>query len=151
MKLFLITYTLLKGFFWIWEKNKFQRQCQKRRSQRSDPKIRSINIRNRAWHQTHYFCYNGSWRWKWLVSKVIGFDAPWFIVIYLLRIEFSDGKKIQLMKLLEPILVAKKFKSIPKMVINQFCRGTSIIQTAFADDSSDEISSGLSNQVNGQE
>ena len=64
---------------------------------------------------------------------------------FVFRIEFSDGSEIQMMKLLEPILLEEKFKSIPKMVITQFCRGQSMQSTAFAD------SSDLAKEVNGQE
>ena len=38
---------------------------------------------------------------------------------------FSDNNAIQLDKLIEPILKEKKFKSKPKMVISDFCRGKS--------------------------
>ena len=50
-----------------------------------------------------------------------------------------------MMKLLEPILLEEKFKSIPKMVITQFCRGQSMQSTTIAD------SSDLAKEVNGQE
>ena len=43
----------------------------------------------------------------------------------ILSILFSDNKAIQLDKLIEPILLNPKFKSKPKMVISDFCRGKS--------------------------
>ena len=64
---------------------------------------------------------------------------------FVFRIKFSDGSEIQMMNLLQPILLEEKFKSIPKMVITQFCRGQSMHSTAFAD------SSDLAKDVNGQE
>ena len=66
-------------------------------------------------------------------------------------IEFSDGQQIQLMELLGPILFERKFKSIPKMIINQFCRGKSLYKTAFADDLQNGKRYGLTNKVNDQE
>ena len=52
-----------------------------------------------------------------------------------------------MMKLLEPILISEKFKSIPKMIITQFCRGKSMYQTMVTDGSSQD----LSDRVNFQE
>ena len=51
-----------------------------------------------------------------------------------LRIEFSDGKTIKLLELLEPILNQSKFENIPKLVINDFCRGDYFRRTAIAKD-----------------
>ena len=56
-----------------------------------------------------------------------------------------------MMKLLKKILVDDKFKGIPKMVVTQFCRGESMLQTMVADSSSSTETSGLTKQVNGQE
>ena len=54
-----------------------------------------------------------------------------------------------MMKLLEPILIEKKFKAIPKMVVTQFCRGESMSQTMMEDGSGPETSD-LTKEVNGQ-
>ena len=54
-----------------------------------------------------------------------------------------------MMKLLEPILIEKKFKAIPKMVVTQFCRGDSMNSTMKADSSGPETS-GLTKEINGQ-
>ena len=66
------------------------------------------------------------------------------------RILFSDQSQIQMMKLLEPILVEKKFKAIPKMVLTQFCRGDSMHSTMVADRSI-PTTSDLTEEINGQE
>ena len=68
----------------------------------------------------------------------------------MLRIEFSDGSKVQMMKLLEEILLDAKFKGIPKMIVTQFCRGKSMSSTMELD-SSGTRTSGLTKNVNGQE
>ena len=54
-----------------------------------------------------------------------------------------------MMKLLEPILIEKKFKAIPKMVVTQFCRGDSMHATAMTDASGPD-NSGLTKEINGQ-
>ena len=61
------------------------------------------------------------------------------------RIEFSDGDKIRLMKLLEPILGSPKFSGIPKVIICHFCRGDYMNSAAIMDNRA------LSDIVNGQE
>jgi len=48
------------------------------------------------------------------------------------------------MELLEPILIETKFKAIPKMVVAQFCRGSSMCSTMMVDGSD------LTKEVNGQ-
>ena len=68
---------------------------------------------------------------------------------HLFRIEFSDGSQIQMTKLLEPILIEKKFKAIPKMVVAQFCRGKSMDPTV-KKDRSGPGTSGLTKEINGQ-
>ena len=68
----------------------------------------------------------------------------------MLRIEFSDGSKVQMMKLLEEILLDAKFKGTPKMIVTQFCRGKSMSST-MAVDAFGTTASGLKKNVNGQE
>ena len=46
---------------------------------------------------------------------------------------FSDEEDMWYKSLLLPILIEQKFKSIPKLVICQFCRGRSL-ETAVFDD-----------------
>ena len=65
------------------------------------------------------------------------------------RIEFYDGK-IKMMTLLEKILLSEKFKTIPKLVVTQFCRGKSMFST-MQYDSHPSGTSGLTKNVNGQE
>ena len=72
-----------------------------------------------------------------------------FNTYHLFRIEFSDESQIKMTKLLEPILIEKKFKAIPKMVVTQFCRGRSMHSTTVVDRSGPETS-GLTNEINGQ-
>lgn len=67
--------------------------------------------------------------------------------IYLcFSITFSDGKNIRILELLEPIFTERKFQGVPKLVIGQFCRGTSMNKTAF-----DSADFKLSDDVNRQE
>ena len=51
-----------------------------------------------------------------------------------------------MMTLLEPILNDEKLKSIPKMVLTQFCRGDSMLPTMMTDDSSEDLSSAVNAQ-----
>ena len=64
----------------------------------------------------------------------------------MLRIEFSDGSEIEMLKLLEPIFAEDVLLCVPKLIICQFCRGTLMEQTAF-----DSSNSDLQSEVNGQE
>ena len=64
----------------------------------------------------------------------------------MLRIEFSDGNEIEMLKLLESFFTEDTFLMVPKLIICQFCRGTLIEQTGF-DSSIQE----LQREVNGQE
>ena len=73
------------------------------------------------------------------------FAGKIFIFTIAFSIQFSDGKAIKLLKLLEPILVSSKFRGIPKLVICQFCRGGSMNSTAIMDNRV------LSDIVSGQE
>ena len=54
-----------------------------------------------------------------------------------------------MMELLKPILIETKFKAIPKMVVAQFCRGSSMCSTMMVDGSGPETSD-LTKEVNGQ-
>ena len=54
-----------------------------------------------------------------------------------------------MMDLLKPILLEEKFKSIPKMIITQFCRGDSMVETQVVE--TDGTCENLSDRVNPQE
>ena len=44
------------------------------------------------------------------------------------EIKFSDGKTIPLRTLLLPMLECQKLNGKPKIVVTQFCRGTSLVR-----------------------
>ena len=52
-----------------------------------------------------------------------------------------------MMELLKPFLMEEKFKSIPKLILTQFCRGKSLESTM----ETDALNTDLSTKVNAQE
>jgi hypothetical protein len=64
------------------------------------------------------------------------------------KIQFTDGQMEKMLKILEPILIKKKLKAIPKLVITQFCRGSDMAATDMA--ATDQADYALSNLVNPQ-
>ena len=44
-------------------------------------------------------------------------------------IEFSDGELRSIYQILKPIFIDEKLSGVPKLIIGQFCRGTSLIST----------------------
>ena len=54
------------------------------------------------------------------------------------EIKFSDGEKYKLRKLLRPLLMCRNLNGKPKIVVTQFCRGTSQIAGQIREPESDE-------------
>ena len=65
----------------------------------------------------------------------------------MLRIEFSEGKDIKMLKLLEKFFTEDEFSTVPKLIICQFCRGTTMVAT----ETDGTNNSDLPRKVNGQE
>ena len=55
------------------------------------------------------------------------------------EIKFSDDETCKLRKLLRPLLMCRNLNGKPKIVVTQFCRGTSQIATQIEPDSDEEI------------
>ena len=66
------------------------------------------------------------------------------------RIQFSD-RKIQFIKLIEPLLSKPKLATIPKLVLTQFCRGDDMMWSAYLDRDESRTTDQLSTNVNPQE
>ena len=66
------------------------------------------------------------------------------------RIQFSD-RKIQFIKLLEPLISKPELAAIPKLVLAQFCRGNDMMWGAYLDRDEQSTNVQLSTNVNPQE
>ena len=55
------------------------------------------------------------------------------------EIKFSDDETCKLRKLLRPLLMCRNLNGKPKIVVTQFCRGTSQIAGQIEPDSDEEI------------
>ena len=60
-------------------------------------------------------------------------------------IEFSDGRRMALRKLLQPLMFCDNLNGKPKLIITEVCRGTRNLAEQYYSDSDDE--SRLNNQV----